>query len=486
MEFFKILNYYSRKDIQDELLNLSRNREFIPKFDENYGKRPDIIQYSRDILESVKRGATSFHISEEQWSDPLSLKTGMTKSQLDSLRLSWDLVIDIDFEVFECSRIITMHVIKALKDHGIKNVFCKFSGNRGFHILIPFESFPETIKNYKTKDLFPDAPKAILSYLNNYIDNEENNFKLSKEIMSNRYFQDYLKINKKTEKDFIQEICTKCKKPKVNEEKIEFVCPHCNRAYLEDPKVNFKKCSICKKFAVRIDEIKTKCFCGNRKFAKKINISLDSVLISSRHLFRAPYALNEKSELISLPLNAEKILDFDRENAKPENIKEIRPFIDKTKIVNEEAKKLLQKALEYQGIDKEKEHKEFETPKEALKIQNFPPCVLKGLDGMEDGKKRFLFILLNFLKSSGYDYNEISDLVKKWNSKNKPPLKEGYILSQINWHKRQKQVLPPNCPSHSNLTYYTDLNICHPDSFCKFIKNPAQYTIKKSRIEDKK
>src|SRR3989344_7192921 len=264
----------------------------------------------------------------------------------------------------------------------------------------------------------------MLSYLSNYIDNEQNNFKLSKEILSSKYFQDYLKTNKKTEKDFIQEICNKCKKQKVNEEKIEFVCPHCNRTYLEDLKVGFRKCNFCKKFAVRINELKVKCFCGNRKFVKKINIALDSILISSRHLFRSPYSINEKSGLVSLPISAERLQDFKREDADPEKLKEVRKFIDRTKITKEEGKKLLQRALEYQKIDVEKEYKDFEAPKEALKVQNFPPCILKGLEGMEDGKKRFLFILLNFLRYSGYEYTEIVSIVNKWNSKKKQNKRE--------------------------------------------------------------
>ena len=483
MEFFKALKYYSRKDIQAEMLNFSKNREFIPQFRESFGKRPDIIQYNGDILEFVNKGAISFHVSEEQWVDPLALKTGMTKKQLDQLRFSWDLVIDVDFEIFECSRIITSHIITALKEHGIKNMFVKFSGNKGFHILIPFESFPENIKKYKTKDLFPEIPKSILFYLSDYVDNEKNGFKLSKEILANKSFQDYLRSKNKSEKDFVQEICTKCKKQKINEEKIEFVCPYCNKVYIEDIKTKFKTCERCKKLTEKINSIKIKCSCGNTRYARKINLSLDSILISSRHLFRAPYSLNEKSGLVSVPVNPDSVLSFDREKARMENIKEIKPFIDKSRIKSEEAKRLFN--IAFQDVEESesgKKYKEFEIPKEALNIDNFPPCILLGLNGLEDGKKRFLFVLLNFLRSSGYQYEGITKIVLEWNKKNSQPLKDGYIQSQISWHKRQKQVPPPNCPGNSGMAYYTDLNICRPDSICKSIKNPAQYTVKKSKL----
>ncbi|MAG47818.1 hypothetical protein CL617_04385 [archaeon] len=481
-----LLNYYSRKDVQEELLNFSKNKEFVPKFKDSFGKRPDMVQYPRDILEHVKKGATSFHVSEERWKDPLSLKTGLTKKDLDKLRISWDFVIDVDFEVFECSKIIANNIVKALEEHKIKNIFVKFSGNKGFHILIPFESFPESIKKHNVKDLFPEAPKDLLFYINNYIDNEKNNFKLTKEIVSNNYFQEYLKTKKKKESDFIQNLCSKCNKPKVSGEKIEFVCPYCNETYFEDPKTKFKKCKMCKKFTQRMTDLKSKCSCGNRKFIKRINLALDTILISSRHLYRAPYSIHEKSDLVSLPIDKNKILDFNKDDAKPENIKEIKPFVDESIIIKEEARTLMNRAFSIQKIEQKKEIKEFDIPKSPIKIQNFPPCILLGLKGLEDGKKRFLFILLNFLKSSGYNHSQIKDIIYDWNKRNKEQLNEGYVLSQLSWHQRQKQVPPPNCPSNSNLGYYTDLNICKPDNLCKTIKNPAQYTLKKSKTKQKK
>src|SRR3990167_2910508 len=81
-----LIKYYSNKKVQEFLLNISKNREVAVKFQDNFGKRPDTLQFENDVLEFVKKGATSFHISEEHWSNPLLLKSGMTKSQLDSLK----------------------------------------------------------------------------------------------------------------------------------------------------------------------------------------------------------------------------------------------------------------------------------------------------------------------------------------------------------------------------------------------------------------
>ncbi len=64
--------YYSRPEIQKTILEFSQNRETVPSFMmESFGKRPDSLQYPGDIFELVKKGATSFHCSQELWTDPL-------------------------------------------------------------------------------------------------------------------------------------------------------------------------------------------------------------------------------------------------------------------------------------------------------------------------------------------------------------------------------------------------------------------------------
>ena len=39
---------------------------------------------------------------------------------------------------------------------GIKHVHAKFTGSTGFHVGIPFESFPSVIEGNETKKLFPE------------------------------------------------------------------------------------------------------------------------------------------------------------------------------------------------------------------------------------------------------------------------------------------------------------------------------------------
>ena len=129
-----VLTYYSRKDVQKAILLSSKDREVAVKYGQKgFGKRPDILQYESDVLELAKQGATSFHISEERWQNPLHLKTGLTKKQLDDLRIGWDLVLDIDGKSLEYSKKAGYLIVEALKFHDIK----KFSVNcMGDHIQI--------------------------------------------------------------------------------------------------------------------------------------------------------------------------------------------------------------------------------------------------------------------------------------------------------------------------------------------------------------
>ena len=103
--------------------------------------------------------------------------------------------------------------------------------------------------------------------------------------------------------------------------------------------------------------------------------------------------------------------------------------------------------------------------------------LLEGIK--EDGRKRALFILLNFFGKVGYNQEAIEEKIKEWNSKNAQPLKEGYVRSQLSWYKRNKSLLPPNC---DNQAYYRSLLVCKPDNFCSKIKNPAHYAVKRQRL----
>ncbi len=427
------LRFYSRKDVQKEILKASKDREVAFKFgDKGFGKRPDILQFEGDVFEMAKQGVTSFHVSEEHWNDPLQLSTGMTKKQLDELRKGWDLIIDVDCKHLEYSKILASLVIEALRFHDLEDFSLKFSGNRGFHIGVPFESFPEKVNNIPTVLLFPDGPRVIASYLKELI-----NDPLSANLLS---------------KHSIEDIALNVGKNK------------------EDLLVN----GLFNPFSVA---------------------DLDTILISSRHMFRAPFSVNEKSGLVSIPLKVDSLMNFNIEDAKPENVTTKLGFLEKENIPN--ASRLILQSFDWsskqnirkgEGIaaDKNMGHKkDFEIPSVAIKTDYFPPCILKIMGGIkEDGRKRSLFILFNFLKSCGWNMDEVKDFIcNKWNKNNYEPLKEGYVLSQISWHRKQpKSILPPNC---DNKSYYNDLRLCSKDGLCGKVKNPVNYAVRKSKLFNK-
>ena len=304
-----LLKYYSNKKIQEFLLRTSQNREFVAKFEDNFSRRPDVLQFENDIMEFVKKGATSFHISEEHWSNPLSLKSGMTQTELNNLRTNWDLILDIDGPL-EFSKIATDLIVEALRFHDLENFTVKFSGNKGFHIAIPSNAFPEVVDNKKTKDLFPEGPRIIASYLKEMI----------RGMLSERLIEKTLK---------------------------------------EEVKKNFDPFSI---------------------------VDIDTILISNRHLFRAPYSYHEKSGLISIPINKNNILNFNKEQAKPQDISFNEKFLSKCN--DNEASNLIIQAFDWNKRLPQKEitiQKQYSEVTQKISMELFPSSIKKGLLGIEDG-----------------------------------------------------------------------------------------------------
>ena len=122
---------------------------------------------------------------------------------------------------------------------------------------------------------------------------------------------------------------------------------------------------------------------------------------------------------------------------------------------------------------KEKDYEEVEITS-ALQEEFFPPCIKLILNGLEDGKKRAVFSLINFLGKLGWTKFAIKQYLLEWNKKNPEPLREGYILGQLAHFNPKETKLPPNC---ANEGYYPALQVCKPDNLCSKINNPVNYSI---------
>ncbi len=421
----KVYNWYSKESVQNALLEIAQNREIVSVYrDGAFGKRPNIIQYPADIVQSVAEGTIAFHGSVERWEQPMNLDVAMTKKDLDNLRQGWDVLIDPDVKDFEMAKIVTKVIIGGLKDYGVRNYSVKFTGGKGFHIGIPFESLPNKVNLQPTKLLYPDTLQKIIEFLK-------------------WYMKDQLK----------QELQA-----------------------LDSPE------NIAKRIGKSVNDIVSK----NEIEPFKI-VSMD--IFSSRHLFRLPYSLHESTLLVSLPIKPEHIDKFEREQASPEKVKvEDKFLITKAK---GDAELLVVEALDWATKHMKETKETLPKPKQfkrlkAIPEMYFPPCIKTILDGMADGRKRSLFILINFLRNMGWDADKTEKRIFEWNEKNYPPLRNNYLRGQLRWHFRQgeRNLAPPNC---DNENFYKPLglyDLCK-DLHSRGIKNPVSYPIRKVSKIDK-
>ena len=425
LDFDQVLRYYSQKDVQKALVDLARGREIGVRYANGaFGKRPDILQYPQDVVQTVKNGAISFNISEERWEDPLKLRPAMTQTELDNNRKGWDLILDIDCDEIAISKIAARLIIAALHYYRVP-LTIKFSGRSGFHIAVPWESFPDSINQKETRILFPEIPRAVAAYLKSMIA-----LPLAHEILV--VFS-------------IEDLQTKSSKP------FSELAPNNTL----DP------------------------FCL---------VEIDAVAISSRHLIRSCYSINEKTGLVSIPLLINEIEGFDPMTAAMGvvNVTKDRAagryFLENTEGLEKTgARMLFTQALDYAQkreivVEDQSATKEFEVLEEAALEDSFPPCIKQILGGISDGRKRSSFILVNFLTLGGWSYEMIEARLRAWNKILAEPLREIDLLAALRQHRKKKgavgSVLPPNC---DNRAYYIDFGVCHPDALCKKIKNPVSY-----------
>lgn len=418
MDREEVLNYYKREKVLESLLKSAEEREVSTRLSTgNYTSRPNILQYSSDVIKFVKKGGVSFHGSVERWTNPMELGTKLREEDFNRLRKGWDLILDIDSELeLEAGKFALKRVISFLEGYGIESYGIKFSGRRGFHVAVPWEAFPKKVDFEPAKEQFPKIPQAVANFLRNEI-----------------------------ESDLLQDLI--------------------------QMKGSFHELS--KEVEGHLEKLSPFAF---------VEIEKDW---GRRHLFRLPYSLHEKTGLVSYPLKRSEIDSFEKEEADPEEIEEGRKFL---KDANRgEAKDLVVDALNWKSEQKEKKEEREEVeeikPENPVQKGRFPPCIKLILEGIPDGRKRSVFILITFLRKMKWDWERIEEKLKEWNQKNDPPLPENYINTQLKWFKRQKRsLISPSC---DNDLYYRSFGVCKPNEICKEgtdeikIKNPVVYPFKK-------
>lgn len=352
--------YYSNPRVQKAILEFSSDREVVPSYMmEHFGKRPDCVNYPSDIMGMVKKGATSIHCSEEIWEDPLKINADMDTEELGKIRKSWDLLIDVDSKYLDYSKVAAKLIIEEFEKYGVKNYGLKFSGSKGFHIIVSGKAFPGSFQGQKTKKMFPEWPRAICEYIMARIKPNYNKIVREKGI-------DYkaLKLRTNLSKEEITEIvCPECGRPCKKAKMVTLECSDCGATVKrKDPRITKKGLRCINEDCVGILKVVNEEDClycdycnvsninrmeGNsdkkvifEKYARESdtfrenfeeNISeevlggLDLVLVASRHLFRMPYSLHEKTALASVVLKKDEIDSFAPRDADPLKVK-IRKF----------------------------------------------------------------------------------------------------------------------------------------------------------------
>ena len=200
----------------------------------------------------------------------------------------------------------------------------------------------------------------------------------------------------------------------------------------------------------------------------------------NRHMFRAPYSFNEKTWLVSVPIEYRDLSGFDPKRAEFGSVLSANhpEFFGGEK---GEATDLITEAIDWHAMQKKEVKKEVKRTASfdgKVAQEHFPPCVKLMLSGMTDGKKRSLFTLINFLKMMNWQREEIEAKIIEWNAKNSPPLPQSIVIGQLRYAERRETAPPANC---SNAAYYGDIGLCRPDAVCKgntdkiTVKNPIAY-----------
>jgi len=416
MNRLEVLEYYAREDVVKELVKNAAYREVAgAHIDGKYDARPNIVQFPSDIMQMAKKGVVSFHYSVEHWANPMAL--GKNSGNYQSLRTGWDLLLDIDSKLgIEEAQLTAAMIAKFIEKYNVKNYGVKFSGRRGFHIIMPWIMFPKQVNFRQTKELYPEIPRIVSRFICE---------RISQDLMQSL-------IRLKGMKGLLS----------VLDSPPSEISPY----YFVEVERNW----------------------GNR------------------HMFRAPYSLNEKTWLASVPIARNELASFRKEDASPDKVT-IKPFFAGEE---NEAESLLLDALDWHSsLQKEPEKKKDEKKRSyenKIPEELFPPCIKLIFAGIKDGRKRSIFTLINFLRMCNWNWQEIEARLMEWNKI--VPLPQNTIMIQIRWAQQNARTAP-NC---DNVHYFQDIGICQPDATCKggtsliTVKNPINYPFRKMDLRKEK
>lgn len=408
----QVRDYYRRDDVREAMVQVAANREIAPTYPWGYGARPDTVNLPGDLKRFVEDGAVAFHGSVERWKNPMLI------DEVDpaELRTGWDLIMDIDCDAdLQFAKVAAVRLLDELAELGVESASVKFSGNRGFHVGVRQECFPDRVQGKPLPAWYPELPRTIVSFLRDRL-----------------------------------------------------------------------AADLSEAFVAVNDTVRGTVYDDDGAPTPYDLVDIENNW-GDRHLFRLPYSVNEKSWLVSLPLepSAAAIRSFEKEDAAIDAVTVDTPFLERYE--TGEAEQLVVEALDWRAKQPGDEERaafdgDFDVPEDAIPEEYFPPTIHNILAGLEDGRKRAVFILVTFLQHVGYDMDAIEAMIHEWNERNQEPLDESYIRTQLNWHARQDEpLMPPNWDANG---FYRDMQVYEEDSLTENTSNPVSYTFARRSDED--
>lgn len=366
------------------------------------------------------------------------------------------------------------------------------SGNKGFHIAVPFEAFPKEFNTQATKDLFPEAPRRIAYYLLDYLSTHyveeqdqhlvfDKRYKIRKKTLAEKLGKDSFTKTSYYDSEGVE--LTEEEAQRYLHKKTYLLCGICGHVSASGGQ-NAEALQLCPRCNSIMQEEATagKSVRVRKQFDPLAIIEVDTILIAHRHLYRMPYSFHEKSGRVSVPVRTQDVLSFKKEDAEAAKADLSIPFLDRAAAKEGEATKLLIAAYDFDPHVEEEgftgEKRTFEIPAEAIPEEYFPPCIQTMLKGLKDGRKRAMFTLINFLRGCGWEHDKIEETLHAWNERNDERLREVEIKGRLRYEKTKKEHLPP----HNCKRYYQDFGVCKPDALCSTIKNPLQYAKRKAAM----
>jgi hypothetical protein len=161
------MSYHFRDDILEALAFQCKQREVFLKSKDHVSHRPLKVDSEEELDAFINK-----YNFKEPFGILASLENYSNPLDYNSI-IGWDFAIDLDGDNFDDVKKCIIAITGVLETFGIESFKIKFSGRRGFHLVINGDAF----NVFKSKDEFLDAyprlPKLICKFLESSLKSDQ-------------------------------------------------------------------------------------------------------------------------------------------------------------------------------------------------------------------------------------------------------------------------------------------------------------------------